>query len=307
MAWIGSPANTLGIGESSQGMDRGAVGSGLGADALGNIFDSNYRDTYGLRALADQRAKLGLKARVNDIDSRSPEMRAYLRELTREIDILNRKAKQIPYSLYPPKVRDLGKFFGPPVQQSRQTFYDHREEGRQREDFDRAVLDADTIAARALPAYRDFLDFTPARSKIANVNNYRGLVDPKSGWHGVNTLNFTPGSDDDIIDGGADPYMYTRRRSPDYAAYVDLYNDLVAAQPAGMSKSDWGRRHWERHGGQEGRDFYGPSQINYPMQPDGTQMTEFRDYAQPPAFGPLAYKNAWTGVRQDPYMTASEA
>ena len=102
-------------------------------------------------------------------------------------------------------------------------------------------------------------------------------------------------------------------RTADYERYVDLYDDLLAAQPGNLSKSDWGRRHWERHGGKEGRDFYGPSQITHPVRPDGTQSMEFFDYVAPPPFNtnalnppaianpgsanPVAYGNAFAGVK----------
>ena len=150
-----------------------------------------------------------------------------------------------------------------------------------------------------VPAYaQNLVNFTPARSKIANVNNYPGMVNPESNWHGINAQGYTPGSDDNNIDGGSDPYNRVQRRTPNYGAYVDLYKDLVAAQPAGMSKSDWGKQHWERHGGQEGRNFYGPSEIYYPPGPDGTQKMRFITYAQPPAFNggsppKLPYENAY--------------
>ena len=327
MAWIGSAADTLGVGESSQGMDAGPVGSGLGADALGRVFGPNYVDKYDL---ANRRARLGMPAFSRTALTFDRDIQAYIRDLTEQINMLDRKATQIPYSLHPSKVRDYGKFFGPPVQPTQQTFFDPREVGRQREDLNRAVLDADTARARS-NYFNNEPDWTDWVSGITTTTE-PDWTDWVSGITTDEQAGSTPQSANVDIDGGADPYMYTRRRSPDYAAYVDLYNDLVAAQPAGMSKSDWGRRHWERHGGREGRDFYGPGQINYPVGPDGMMKTKFITRPQPPMFNlatnpgmppvpyphrrlgkllknrrpKLAYENAWTGVRKDPYMTASE-
>jgi hypothetical protein len=187
-------------------------------------------------------------------------------------------------------------------QKTRDRMSARRDKARQLEDV---VLNQNV----QVPEYaRNLVNFTPARSKIANANNYPGMVNPESDWHGVNAQNFTPGSDDNNNEmwGGADPYNRVQQRIPDYGAYVDLYKDLIAAQPAGMSKSNWGKQHWERHGGQEGRNFYGPSQINHPVGPDGTTSISFIDYAQPPAFNgskrpELAYENAynqWQGGDQ---------
>lgn len=96
------------------------------------------------------------------------------------------------------------------------------------------------------------------------------------------------------MDGGGGE-IRRRSRTPDYAAYVDMYDDLLAAQPGNMSKADWGRRHWERHGGQEGRRF-SPEQgiISYPSasRPDAINVA----IADPRPVNPVEYGNAFQGV-----------
>ena len=88
MGW--SDADALGVGESSQGMDADAVGSGIGGDAVGNFFDKNYVDKYGLRTLAQQRANLGLPAFSQTGMVHSPEVQAYLDQLQQTIDYYGR-------------------------------------------------------------------------------------------------------------------------------------------------------------------------------------------------------------------------
>ena len=99
------------------------------------------------------------------------------------------------------------------------------------------------------------------------------------------------------IDGGGE----LRRKLPrtaDYERYVDMYDDLLAAQPDHLSKADWGRRHWERHGGAEGRRF-GPNPDELSFNPN----FETQDVLNPPAIAnpgstnPVAYGNAFAGVR----------
>jgi len=115
---------------------------------------------------------------------------------------------------------------------------------------------------------------------------------------GVPTIEITVPSGAPIVgsEGGGE-----RRRKParipDYERYVDMYDDLLAAQPDHLSKADWGRRHWERHGGAEGRRF-GPNPDELSFNPN----FETQDVLNPPAIAnpgsanPVAYGNAFAGV-----------
>ena len=103
------------------------------------------------------------------------------------------------------------------------------------------------------------------------------------------------------IDGGGGERR-RRNRTPDYAAYVDMYDDLLAAQPGNMSKADWGRRHWERHGGQEGRRF-GPAgmpMVSGPRPGPGDYFSSGPNVAiaDPRPANPVEYGNAFQGVRR---------
>jgi|ETNmetMinimDraft_18_1059904.scaffolds.fasta_scaffold28427_2 hypothetical protein len=88
MSW--SDADALGVGESSQGMDADAVGSGLGADALGNIFGPNVDS---MRALALERARLGLPALSPASVFHDSDAIAYLNALQQEINQINQNVK----------------------------------------------------------------------------------------------------------------------------------------------------------------------------------------------------------------------
>lgn len=46
---------------------------------------------------------------------------------------------------------------------------------------------------------------------------------------------------------------YINSGTPNYAAYVDSYPDLAKAKPAGLTKEQWGQKHWSENGQREGR------------------------------------------------------
>jgi|3_EtaG_2_1085321.scaffolds.fasta_scaffold02306_5 hypothetical protein len=71
----------------------------------------------------------------------------------------------------------------------------------------------------------------------------------------------------------------------EYAAYVKKYPDLVAAKPAGMSDSEWGKFHYETHGEKNMRPSPGVVAGNDEdtlSKPDAAGFTprEYRDYVQ---------------------------
>ena len=71
----------------------------------------------------------------------------------------------------------------------------------------------------------------------------------------------------------------------EYAAYVKKYPDLVAAKPAGMSDSEWGKLHYETHGEKNMRPSPGVVAGNDEdtlSKPDAAGFTprEYRDYVQ---------------------------
>ena len=71
----------------------------------------------------------------------------------------------------------------------------------------------------------------------------------------------------------------------EYAAYVKKYPDLVAAKPAGMSDSEWGKLHYETHGEKNMRPSPGVVAGNdedLSNKPDASGYTprEYQDYVQ---------------------------
>ena len=140
----------------------------------------------------------------------------YLAALQNELAHINQNVPTtpIPDSLFPSKVRDYGNFFGPHVQQTQQTFFDPREVGRQREDLNRAVLDADTARARS-----NYFNTEPDWTNW--VAERLATTEPDwTGPSGSYNTGVTQNSDAGWAEGGGEPYIRPRRR----LAYQNAYD-----------------------------------------------------------------------------------